>query len=206
MQRDLRVVGSGLWVRDVDRAPIGIGRVRDVPLHNARHVDACHEQARSIGRPPVSRLPPHLLGGNELRRTVCDVLVLRRREDALAASIDTDDVQRAALHVCDGGAGRIHLGIDRDAARRQLSDTARREVDDVQPAGEVERRSLKAGLCRETNDPARGLACPFATRPLLRRNLAAVITHQRRGIHDQPLGTGCNIQNPEAGDLIVAGA
>ena len=139
MERDVGVVGSRRRIRDRDRRGCGIGRIRDVPATDARNVHAGDEQMRAVGRPPVSALATHLLGGDELGETIRDLVVLRAQQHARSITVDAHHVQRAGFDVRDPRAGGIDARIDCSTVRGKLCRSTGDEVDDVDLPRKVER-------------------------------------------------------------------
>ena len=95
MQRDLGVVGPRRRVRDRDCGTFGIGGIGDVPATHPRDIHAGDEQPSSVRRPPVAALAPHLLSGDELRKPVGDVVILRVEQRARLTAVHLHRMQRS---------------------------------------------------------------------------------------------------------------
>ena len=118
MQGDVGIVGAGGRIGDRYGTALGIGGIGNVPAANPGDVDTRHQQPGPVGRPPVPALTAHLLGGDELREAIGDLVVLRAQQDLRPTAVRPHHMQCPGLDVRDTFAGRIDARIDGAAAGR----------------------------------------------------------------------------------------
>ncbi len=164
VERHDGVVRPGLRVPDGAGRGRRIGRICDVPDLDVPLVDSRGGEHRSVGRPPVTAEPSHLLRGDELRETPGDVGVGVLGERAIAA-LDVANVKRSVDDVRDALARRVEARVIDRARCRQLARDPLDQVRQEEPPGDDEDRALDRVVRRVRGHAGGALSRAFATSP-----------------------------------------
>ena len=148
--------------------------MRHVPASHRPRVYSGHQQLPSVGRPPETAGPVHLLGGQELGEPVGHVLALWLSHRLITGAIGGDDAKRPRLPRI-----RCALPSGQDADRPpvpapQLAHSRAVEVGQIgheQPPGQRERRDPHRLVGRKGHHTRRGLPGALPARPLFWREV-----------------------------------
>ncbi len=191
---------TGRRVRDPGGLAVRVRGIGDPPAPHRAVVHPGHQQPVRVRRPPETARTRHLLGRDELREAVGDVLVLRLRERPVLLAAGAHDAQRTLGHICDvspvGGGSRV----DHRSRHGQRTRRSGPQLGDVHLPRERERRQLGGCVDRVADDPRRPLAAPLTPGPLLDREPLRRTGQQYRRIGHDPLPRGlavAEVQHPE---------